>query len=108
MQPSVPCRRHAAELLKTVSTILSRKPMNSIRTPAPVRSPCVKICELDPENGLCRGCHRTRDERDWWIAYSEPQQREVLQRCEQRRAVLAAGQGELAPNMGIVESRRRN
>lgn len=76
-------------------------------TPTPVRSPCVKVCELDPENGLCRGCFRTQDERDWWIAYSELQQRDVLQRCEQRRTVLATGQGELAPSMGIVESRRR-
>lgn len=78
------------------------------RTPTPVRSPCIKVCELDPENGLCHGCRRTRDERDWWIAYSDQQQREVLQRCEQRRAVLASGCGVLASNMGTVESRRRN
>ena len=81
--------------------------MNNIRTPIPVRSPCVKVCELDPATGLCRGCCRTQDERDWWVAYSSEQQRDVLQRCEQRREVLASGQGELAPNMGIVESRRK-
>lgn len=81
--------------------------MNHFLTPIPVRSPCVKVCELDPANGLCRGCHRTRDERDWWVAYSDSQQRDVLQRCAQRRAVLARGGGELAPNMGIVESRRK-
>ncbi|MBI3096281.1 MAG: DUF1289 domain-containing protein [Rhodocyclales bacterium] len=80
--------------------------MNNSITPPPVRSPCVKVCELDPQNGLCRGCHRTQDERDWWVAYSNVQQREVLQRCEQRRAVLARGGGELAPNMGIVAPRR--
>lgn len=81
--------------------------MRDAYTPTPVRSPCVKVCELDPANGLCRGCHRTQDERDWWVAYSNDQQREVLRRCEQRRAVLAAGEGELAPSMGIVESRRK-
>ena len=81
--------------------------MRSALTPTPVRSPCVKVCELDPANGLCRGCYRTQDERDWWVAYSDLQQREVLRRCEQRRAVLAGGEGELAPNMGIVESRRK-
>lgn len=81
--------------------------MNKTLTPTPVRSPCVKVCELDPATKLCRGCYRTQDERDWWVAYSSQQQREVLQRCEQRRTVLATGQGELAPSMGIVESRRK-
>ena len=77
------------------------------RTPTPVRSPCVKVCEIDPANGLCRGCQRTQDERDWWIAYSDVQQREVLRRCEQRREVLASCAAGLATNMGSVESRRR-
>ena len=77
------------------------------RTPTAVRAPCVKVCEMDPATQLCRGCCRTPEERDWWVAYSDAQQREVLQRCDQRREVLAAGQGELAPSMGIVESRRK-
>lgn len=81
--------------------------MQNSHTPTPVRSPCVKVCELDPATALCRGYYRTQDERDWWVACSDVQQREVLQRCEQRRAVLASGSGDLAPSMGIVESRRR-
>ena len=76
-------------------------------TPMPVRSPCVKVCEMDPVTQLCRGCHRTQEERDWWVAYSDAQQRDVLLRCEQRRDVLAAGKGYPAPSMGIVESRRK-
>lgn len=76
-------------------------------TPMPVRSPCVKVCEMDAATRLCRGCCRTQDERDWWVAYTDVQQREVLRRCEQRREALAAGKGELAPSMGIVESHRK-
>jgi hypothetical protein len=76
-------------------------------TPMPVRSPCVKVCEMDPATQLCRGCCRTQEERDWWVAYSDAQQRDVLWRCEQRREVLTTGKGELAPSMGIVESRRK-
>lgn len=76
-------------------------------TPTPVRSPCVKVCQMDPVTQLCLGCSRTQEERDWWVAYTDQQQRDVLARCEQRRAVLAAGTGELAPSMGIVESRRK-
>ncbi len=76
-------------------------------TPTPVRSPCVKVCEMDPATQLCRGCCRTQEERDWWVAYSDAQQRDVLLRCEQRREVLTAGKGGFAPSMGIVESRRK-
>jgi predicted Fe-S protein YdhL (DUF1289 family) len=82
--------------------------MKAHRTPTPVRSPCVKVCEMDPATQLCRGCCRTQDERDWWVAYTDDQQRQVLQRCEQRREVLARGAGELAPSMGVVESRRQS
>ena len=76
-------------------------------TPTPVRSPCVKVCEMDAVSRLCNGCCRTQDERDWWVAYTDEQQKEVLRRCSQRREVLAAGKGELAPSMGIVEPRRK-
>ncbi|MBS1767146.1 MAG: DUF1289 domain-containing protein [Acidobacteria bacterium] len=24
-------------------------------------TPCVHVCELDAENGLCKGCHRTAE-----------------------------------------------
>jgi len=81
--------------------------MNKALTPTPVRSPCVKVCEMDETVGLCKGCCRTRDERDWWVAYSDDQQREVLRRCEQRREALREGRADLAPNMGTVEPKRR-
>jgi uncharacterized protein len=81
--------------------------MNHTATPTPVRAPCVKVCQMDPLTQLCLGCRRTQEERDWWVAYTPDQQREVLLRCEQRREVLARGEGEFAPSMGIVESRRK-
>jgi predicted Fe-S protein YdhL (DUF1289 family) len=81
--------------------------MTNARTPIAVRAPCVKVCQMDPVTQLCLGCSRTQEERDWWVAYTDAQQREVLQRCEQRRQVVATGEGEFAPSMGIVESRRK-
>ena len=77
-------------------------------TPTPVRSPCVKVCEMDEAVGLCKGCCRTQDERDWWVAYTDAQQREVLQRCEQRREALSQGRTALAPSMGQVESKQKD
>ncbi|MCC6659062.1 MAG: DUF1289 domain-containing protein [Rhodocyclaceae bacterium] len=81
--------------------------MDKAFTPTPVRSPCVKVCEMDEAVGLCKGCCRTQDERDWWVAYSDAQQREVLRRCDQRREALGAGCTELAPSMGPVEPKRK-
>ena len=43
--------------------------MNKTLTPTPVRSPCVKVCEMDEAVGLCKGCYRNQDEREWWVAY---------------------------------------
>lgn len=76
-------------------------------TSTEVRAPCVKVCEMDAANGLCKGCMRTQEERDWWVAYNDDQRREVLLRCEQRRDVLTEGQGAFAPSMGEVISRRK-
>lgn len=81
--------------------------MNRTFTPTPVRSPCVKVCEMDEAIGLCKGCFRTQDERDWWVAYTDAQQREVLLRCEQRREAVKLGSGDLAPSMGEVVSKRK-
>ena len=35
---------------------------DSPATPAPMETPCVKICTLDARSGLCLGCGRTIDE----------------------------------------------
>lgn len=76
-------------------------------TPTAVRAPCIKVCEMDATIELCKGCFRTQSERDWWVAYSDEQRREVLQRCAQRRDALQEGKRELAPSMGVVESPRK-
>lgn len=76
-------------------------------TPVEVRSPCVNVCEMNPEIGLCRGCHRTQIERDWWVAYGDDQRREVLRRCAQRAEAVISGETVFAPCMGVVQSVRK-
>jgi predicted Fe-S protein YdhL (DUF1289 family) len=36
-----------------------------------VKSPCVKICKLDEENGVCIGCGRTIEEITNWSTFSD-------------------------------------
>ena len=47
--------------------------------PAPraIATPCVQVCVVDGESGLCLGCHRTLAEVAGWARFSD-QERAVL------------------------------
>ena len=49
-------------------------------------SPCISICQIDPESGNCLGCYRSRQEIAKWPAMSTDEQAELLQALKQRRA----------------------
>lgn len=51
-----------------------------------VPSPCINVCQLDPETNLCRGCLRSLDEIAGWLDYSIEQKLAVLARIDVRRA----------------------
>lgn len=44
-----------------------------------VPSPCISVCRMDPETGLCIGCYRTLDEIAGWSAMADPEKRAVWQ-----------------------------
>ena len=39
--------------------------------PAPIATPCVKVCMVDGESGLCLGCYRTLPEIAGWARLDE-------------------------------------
>ncbi|MEQ1881630.1 MAG: DUF1289 domain-containing protein [Burkholderiales bacterium] len=43
-----------------------------------VVSPCINVCQINPETGLCLGCMRTLDEIACWLDFSDARKREVL------------------------------
>ncbi len=47
------------------------------RPPAPIRTPCVQVCAIDGESGLCLGCFRTLPEIAEWSRLS-PEARDAL------------------------------
>ncbi len=51
-----------------------------------VASPCVNICQMDDQIGLCIGCFRTIEEIAFWSRLSSDQRLKVLQAVERRRA----------------------
>jgi hypothetical protein len=48
------------------------------RPPANISTPCVKICVVDGESGLCLGCHRTLAEVAGWGSLDEPQRLAIM------------------------------
>ncbi len=49
-----------------------------------VPSPCIDICQSD-EKGYCRGCMRSRDERQNWKNLHNDEKKKVIRLCIQRK-----------------------
>lgn len=47
-------------------------------SPTIVISPCVSVCEMDTERGLCKGCLRTAEEIGTWRFATSEQRAEML------------------------------
>jgi len=43
-----------------------------------VKTPCVKVCQMDPRRGVCLGCRRTLDEIARWGAMSDQERERVM------------------------------
>lgn len=43
-----------------------------------MKSPCVKVCRMDPERGLCLGCARTLDEIARWGTMSDEERARIM------------------------------
>ncbi|MDO5668344.1 MAG: DUF1289 domain-containing protein [Alcaligenaceae bacterium] len=49
-----------------------------------IPSPCINVCESN-DRGYCKGCYRSRQERQGWALMSDPEKREVLRLCGLRK-----------------------
>jgi predicted Fe-S protein YdhL (DUF1289 family) len=47
-------------------------------------SPCIKVCILDPETGLCEGCGRTREEIARWFRMPEAERLRIMATLSER------------------------
>jgi hypothetical protein len=48
-------------------------------------SPCVDVCKIDKDSGLCRGCLRTLKEIAKWQKYSKKERRAVIEELASRK-----------------------
>jgi len=49
-----------------------------------VKSPCIKVCQMDPGRDLCLGCKRTLDEIARWAAMSDAEREGISKELENR------------------------
>jgi predicted Fe-S protein YdhL (DUF1289 family) len=54
----------------------------------PVPSPCINICRMVPETGLCEGCMRTIDEIVAWGRADDDYKRSVWAEIRRREAQI--------------------
>ena len=54
-----------------------------------MKSPCVKVCIMDPERNACIGCGRTLEEIALWGRMSDEQRDAVMADLPARRERLA-------------------
>ena len=66
------------------------KPPSTDQATAKLPSPCVSVCQMDPSDGVCLGCYRTRGEIASWRSMDEADQQKLLDILSERRA-LATG-----------------
>ena len=50
-----------------------------------VPSPCISVCRMNPQSGLCEGCLRSIEEIAQWGNVGDELKRAILKRIEQRR-----------------------
>lgn len=60
---------------------------------AEIESPCVKICVIHPESGLCVGCFRTRHEIAGWSRMTPEDRRNVMADLPARESSLTKRSG---------------
>ena len=65
--------------------------MGRIAIETGIQSPCVKLCDIDRETGLCCGCGRSLAEIAHWSAMSAFERRTIMAELPARKAELLEG-----------------
>ena len=57
---------------------------------ADIKSPCSKICVIDPASALCIGCGRSLDEIAGWIRFTNAERDRIMAELPARLGKLRA------------------
>jgi len=56
--------------------------------PAAIKTPCVKVCVVDGESGLCMGCYRKLSEVAGWARLTDAERDAVIADLPGRRSTI--------------------
>ena len=70
---------------------------------AEVQSPCVKVCVVKPEAGICIGCLRTVDEITRWSRMTSDERRALIDELPNRKNLLTRRAGGRSARLGRRE-----
>jgi uncharacterized protein len=54
--------------------------------PKPIATPCIQVCVVDGESGLCLGCHRTLAEVAGWSKLTDAERSTIMAALPARRS----------------------
>jgi len=54
--------------------------------PRPITTPCVKVCIVDGESGLCLGCQRTMPEIGAWSRFTDAERAAIMEALPGRKS----------------------
>lgn len=54
--------------------------------PKAIATPCVKVCVVDGESGLCMGCYRQLSEVAQWARFSDAERAAIMAELPARRS----------------------
>ena len=77
---------------------------NDLWTRDEIESPCVKICLVHREIGLCIGCLRTPGEIAAWSKMSPQDRQDIMQELPNRRPLLKGKRRGRAARLADAES----
>jgi predicted Fe-S protein YdhL (DUF1289 family) len=75
-------------LKRAIALVKMRAP--GIAVQSDIQSPCISVCRMSDDSGLCMGCFRTGDEIASWSSAGDEGQRGIWKLIEQRIAALQA------------------
>jgi predicted Fe-S protein YdhL (DUF1289 family) len=56
--------------------------------PAPIKTPCIQVCVIDGESGLCLGCLRNLPEVAQWARLSDAERDRIMAELPERRSLV--------------------
>lgn len=68
---------------------------------ARISTPCIKVCILDPETGICEGCGRTTAEIAGWGMLNEDERLAIMAGLDERMRRLLLPTPP-APSRGVA------